>query len=110
MSLYRNDTDLGTNRWLEVRVPRTPETNSLGGISGRVVVKTRDLLQFRDITGGSSRASQNAMSVRFGLGQWTGAEWVAVLWPDGRQVAVQGVEGNQVLQMPTENRLPVTGP
>lgn len=50
------------------------------------------------------------MSVRFGLGQWTGAEWVAVLWPDGPQVAVKGVEGNQVLQMPTENRLPVTGP
>lgn len=109
MSLYRNDTDLGTNRWLEVRVPRTPGTNSLGGISGRVVVKTGDLLQFRDITGGSSRASQNAMSVRFGLGQWTGAEWVAVLWPDGRQVAVKGVEGNQVLQMPTENPLPATG-
>ncbi|MDH3727846.1 MAG: CRTAC1 family protein [Myxococcales bacterium] len=100
MNLYRNDTDLGSQTWLEVRVRSTPGTGSLGGISGRVVVKTGDVVQFRDLTGGSSRASQNAMSVRFGLGQWTGAEWVAILWPDGRQMAVLGVEGNQVLALP----------
>jgi len=100
LNLYRNDTELGTNRWLEVRVPVTPGTGERGGISGRVVVKTGALAQFRDIVGGSSRASQNAMSVRFGLGQWTGAEWVAVLWPDGRQSVVINVEGNQVLDMP----------
>jgi hypothetical protein len=40
------------------------------------------------------------MSVRFGLGQWTGAEWVAVLWPDGRQLVVRNVEGNRVLDLP----------
>jgi hypothetical protein len=100
LNLYRNDTDLGTNRWLEVRVPVTPGTGERGGISGRVVVKTGELAQFRDIAGGSSRASQHAMSVRFGLGQWTGAEWVAVLWPDGRQSVVVNVEGNRVVEMP----------
>ena len=100
VNLFRNDTNLGSNRWLEVKVPVTPNTNERGGISGRVVVKTGDLVQFRDITGGSSRASQNAMSVRFGLGQWTGAEWVGVLWPDGRQTVVKGVEGNQILEIP----------
>jgi hypothetical protein len=102
MQLYRNDTNIGTNRWLEVRVPVTPTTGTKGGISGRVLVKTGGLVQFRDIAGGSSRASQNAMSVRFGLGQWTGAEWVAILWPDGRQVVVRNVEGNQVLNMPAQ--------
>ncbi|MEM9189454.1 MAG: CRTAC1 family protein [Myxococcota bacterium] len=98
MNLYRNDTDHGSHRFLEVRVARVPGTGARGGISARVVVKTGDLLQFRDITGGSSRASQNAMSVRFGLGQWSGAEWVAVLWPNGRQQVVANVEGNQVLE------------
>ena len=100
MNLYRNDTNLGSNRWLEVRVPVTPGTGERGGISGRVVVHTGDVVQFRDITGGSSRASQNAMSVRFGLGQYTGADWVGVLWPDGRQSVVLNVEGNRVLEMP----------
>lgn len=99
VNLYRNDTDLGSHRFLEVRVSDTPDTGENGGISGRVMVKTGDLVQFRDITAGSSRASQNAMSVRFGLGNWTGAEWVAVLWPDGRQIVVKNVAGNRVLDL-----------
>lgn len=99
MNLFRNDTDRGTNRWLEVWVASTPQTGARGGISGRVVVATGEVIQFRDLTGGSSRASQNAVSVRFGLGQWTGADWVAVLWPDGRQLVVTGVEGNQSLDL-----------
>jgi hypothetical protein len=97
--LYRNATDPGTARWLEVRVAAAPGTGERGGVSARVVVKTGDLLQFRDINGGSSRASQNATSARFGLGQWTGAEWVAAVWPDGRQLVVTGVEGNRVLEL-----------
>jgi len=89
--LYRNVTQTGSHRWLEVAVE--------GGVSARVGVKTGDGVQFRDISGGSSRASQNDLSIRFGLGDWTGAEWVAILWPDGRQTAVTGVAGNQVLRL-----------
>ena len=101
VNLYRNDTDVGTHGWLEVRIPEVPGSGAVGGIGARVVVRTGDLVRFRDITGGSSRASQNAMSARFGLGHWNGADWVAVLWPDGRQVAAINVEGNRVLEMPT---------
>ena len=97
--LFHNVTDRGSNRWLEVLVPETPETGERGGINARIVVKTGDILQFRDITGGSSRASQNALSARFGLGQWSGAEWVAALWQDGRQLVMSGVAGNQRLLM-----------
>lgn len=100
VTLYRNDTDLGTNRWLEVRVPQVPGTGARGGVTARIVVATGDLVRFRDITGGSSRASQSAHSARFGLGAWTGADWVAALWPDGRQVVVTGVEGDRVLELP----------
>ncbi len=100
IQFYRNETDPGTARWLEVRVRQTPKTGAKGGVSARVVVKTGDLMQFRDIHGGSSRASQNATSARFGLGQYSGAEWVAVVWPDGRQLVVTGVEGNRVLELP----------
>ena len=103
VNLFRNVTDIGTQRWLEVRVARAPGTEQAGGVGARVAVKTGDLVQFRDITGGSSRASQNQLSVRFGLGQYSGAEWVIAQWPDGRQLAATGVEGNQVLTLtPTE--------
>ncbi len=97
MSLFRNDTNYGSNRWLRVEVGNVPRTGGRGGISARVVVKTGELLQFRDIAGGSSRASQKSISVSFGLGQWSGAEWVAILWPDGRQKVFTHVEGNQLI-------------
>ncbi len=37
--------------------------------------------------------------------EWTGAEWVAVLWPDGRQVVVRSVEGNKALNTPSSQLL-----
>ena len=37
---------------------------------------------------------------RFGLGDWDGANWVAVLWPDGRQQVIRNVPGDQVLVLP----------
>jgi len=98
LMLYRNETDVGSNRWLEVRV-RATGNGARGGINGRVAVRSGDLVQFKDITGGSSRASQNELSVRFGLGQWTGVEWVAVLWPNGEQMTATHVEGNRTLDL-----------
>ena len=99
VTLYRNTTDRGSARWLEVRILGAPANGQYGGVGARVAVQTGDLLQFRDVTGGSSRASQNELSARFGLGDVTGADWVGVLWPDGRQLAVTGVEGDRVVDL-----------
>jgi enediyne biosynthesis protein E4 len=95
VTLFRNTTPVGSNGWLEVRIGRTPGTGEKGGVSARVVVKTGDLVQFRDINGGSSRGSNNATSARFGLGRWTGADWVAAIWPDGRELSALNVPGNR---------------
>ena len=83
--LHRNTTDVGDRAGLEVRVAG-------GGVGTRVAVATPDgLVQFRDVVGGSSRASVNDLSARFGLGGYDGADWVAVFWPDGQQRAFVGV-------------------
>lgn len=97
VTLFKNVTTLGSESYLEVRIGRAPRTGEKGGVSARVVVKTGDLVQFRDINGGSSRASTNATSARFGLGQWTGADWVAAIWPDGRELSALNVPGNRTL-------------
>jgi len=98
LMLYRNETDVGTNRWLDVQVRAAP-SGARGGINARVAIRSGDLIQFRDITGGSSRASQNELSVRFGIGHWTGVEWVVVLWPNGDHAAATHVAGNQTVTM-----------
>ncbi|MEM6994686.1 MAG: CRTAC1 family protein [Myxococcota bacterium] len=100
ITLYRNETDLGTHGWLEVFAAAPVADEPSGGIGARVVVSVDGELQFRDVTGGSSRASQNELSVRFGLGHFTGAEWVGVLWPSGRTSVVRGVPAGQRLQVP----------
>lgn len=105
--LYRNETNVGSHHWLEVAVDRAPRSLERGGISARVVIKTGAVIQFKDITAGSSRASQNELSVRFGLANWTGAEWVGVLWPDGRQLVVKGVAGNQTIRLSAAGVQPV---
>ncbi|MCB9675132.1 MAG: CRTAC1 family protein [Alphaproteobacteria bacterium] len=86
--------------WLDVVVRAAPETGQYGGVGARVAVVTGDLVQFRDITGGASRASQSELSARFGLGDWDGADQVVVLWPDGRQIVRTGVPGDRRLVLP----------
>ncbi|MCH9685651.1 MAG: CRTAC1 family protein [Deltaproteobacteria bacterium] len=98
--LYRNETILGTHGTLDIVVTPRPEDQPGGGVGARVAVATGDLIQFRDITAGSSRASQTEQTIRMGLGQYRGADWVAVLWPNGRQAAVRNVGAGQRLQLP----------
>jgi hypothetical protein len=95
--LHHNLTDTGGRHWLEVEVVETPVTGERGGISARVVISAGGVVQFRDLTGGSSRASQNAISARFGLGSWDGVDWVLVAWQDGRSVTYQNVPGDRTL-------------
>ncbi len=99
ISLYRNETDTGSGRFLDVAVSRAPDGGNLGAIGARVLVRTGDLVQFRDLTAGSSRASQNEHTIRMGLGEWSGADWVSVQWPSGRQAVVRNVDGDQRLEM-----------
>ncbi len=100
LTLYRNETDLGTHGWLDVFAAAPAADEPGGGVGARVVVSVDDELQFRDVTAGSSRASQNELSVRFGLGHHSGAEWVAILWPSGRHSVVRGVPSGQRLRVP----------
>ena len=98
ITLYKNSTST-KNHWLTVTVAKAPQTNNGGGITARVAVKTGDLVQFQDIVGSASTAAQSELAVHFGLGAWDGAEWVAVVWPDGRQIVVRNVKGDQRLRL-----------
>jgi hypothetical protein len=100
ITLYRNETELGTHGWLHVSIETEPgELETTDGIGARVAVGTGELIQFLDITGGSSRASQTEHTARFGLGHVRGADWVGVLWPTGRQALLRNVGADQRLRI-----------
>jgi hypothetical protein len=99
LTLYRNQTETSAQGWLHVAVQPDIGPESRDGVGARIGIKTGELVQFRDITGGSSRASQNQHTVRFGLGNFTGADWVAVLWPSGRQIIWTNVAAGQLITL-----------
>jgi hypothetical protein len=99
LQLWHNETEMGDNHWLHVRIP-DDGNGEVGGIGARIVVKAGSLVLWRDMHGGKSRAAQNAHEIRFGLGSWDGVEWVAALWPDGRQTALVGVQADQTVELP----------
>jgi len=52
-------------------------------IGARVTVTAGDLVQFNEVSGGSSYLSQNDLRLHFGLGPHTVMDSVAVSWPSG---------------------------
>ncbi|MCA9704581.1 MAG: CRTAC1 family protein [Myxococcales bacterium] len=98
ITLYRNETDQGSHGRLDVVLAPGPAPVA-GDVGARVAVATGALVQFLDVTAGSSRASQHELSARFGLGQARGADWVGVLWPDGQQVVVRHAGAGQRLRL-----------
>jgi hypothetical protein len=101
ITLYRNETDPGTAGFIHVVVGAPPSgVGSSSGVGARVVVAAGDVLRFRDVTAGSSRASQNEVSVRLGLGQVRGADWVGIVWPNGEQRVFINVAAGSTLEAP----------
>jgi hypothetical protein len=95
--LFHNVTDVKGRHWLHVAARGRPGVDNVSSIGARVTIKTGALVQFRDIEGGSSRASQNELSVRFGLGEATHVDEVRVHWPSGREAVLTNVPADQVL-------------
>lgn len=84
--LLRNVTDVGGRLALEVEAP----------VGSRVVVGVGDEVWFQDVHGGSSRASQSELVARFGLGDWTGVDYVVVALPGGGVNTFTGVPAGRL--------------
>ncbi len=97
VQLLRDVTAVGDRAALEVVIARDPATGAGGGVGARVVVRTGAVVQFVDVHGGSSRASQSELVARFGLGGWDGADLVVVAWPHGAVRAFAGVPAGRLV-------------
>jgi len=92
--LFRNE--LGPDRrYLRLKLTGTKSNRS--AIGAKVRVRTGDTWQRRDVTSGSSYASQSELPVTFGLGACDRAEAIEILWPSGLKQVLRNVPANQVL-------------
>jgi hypothetical protein len=93
-TLLRNIA-IGAGHWLEVRLVGDVTKKSPRDAIGAIVYLTTGKLRRRqDVISGASYASQNDMTVHFGLGASTTVDKLEIKWPDGSSetVTVPGVD------------------
>ena len=87
--VLRNDQDLG-HHWLRVRlVGRAPNRDAIGAW---VELTAGGVTQRRQVMPTRSYLSQVEPTVTFGLGELDRVDSVKVVWPDGTEETVEGVE------------------
>ena len=86
------------NHWLEVRLEGNGTTVNRGAIGAKVRIDMGDgTTQIRQVEAGTGQASQNDMTLHFGMGARTESVSVQILWPDGTGQTMPGVSLDQVL-------------
>jgi enediyne biosynthesis protein E4 len=91
--LLRNDT-ARSGHWLKVRPLNRHGSPAL---NARVTVITGNVRQLRELRSGSSYQSQNALELHFGTGKSTMIDTLKVVWPDGRESELHGVEADRTV-------------
>ena len=81
--------------YLDVRVMGTPPNPF--AIGAKIYVSAGGREQVRDVRAGSNYVSQNPREVHFGLGAAARVDTVRVVWPDGRQLTLTGIDADQTL-------------
>ena len=92
--LYRNDIE-NDNYWLILELEGIKSNWS--GIGARVKMIAGTLLQIREVSGGSGRASQDSLPVEFGLGGNAKADLIEIQWPSGQVDVFENVPGDQFI-------------
>jgi hypothetical protein len=82
--LFRNEAQRNGNHWLSVRlVGKGAGRANAQAVGARVLVRTGDLVQTREVRVGSGLSNhQDPTDLLFGLGKAAKADRVTVLWPD----------------------------
>ncbi|MEQ8532393.1 MAG: CRTAC1 family protein, partial [Imperialibacter sp.] len=91
--LFRTDSKGGN--WLKVSLNGTE--SELHGLGTRVEVVADGVKMMREIDGGSSHLSQNALYAHFGLGTHSIADSVIVTWLGGKRQVLLNQPANQLL-------------
>jgi MYXO-CTERM domain-containing protein len=103
--LYRNDQATG-NHWLQLELVGT--TLHPMAIGARIEVKTGEVLQLNEVTGGTSYASGGWEVQTIGLGSATKIDRLTITWPGGAVEILHDLAVDQRLRL-VEGELTDTG-
>lgn len=105
--LLRNDVE-NDNHWLKIELEGT--CSNRFGIGARIRVSTNGVSQIREVTDGSAASSlfpsKGPLTAVFGLGDYTLADTVEIVWPSGRVQTLSNVAADRkilIVEPPPEN-------
>ena len=85
------------NNWLQVQLIGTNKNRN--AIGAKILLKTSDSTQIREIYAGDSYMSSNSFIAEFGLGKADQVSTLQVIWTDGKTQKVQDVPINQLIKV-----------
>ena len=94
--LYRNVTPRGNRHWLEVSLVGTVSNRDACG--ARVIATVGSARLLRQVFCGSTSVNSGSQkAVHFGLGEATGVDKLAILWPSGKRQELTAVKVDRLL-------------
>jgi hypothetical protein len=89
-----------TGHWIALRLIGEPSKKSpRDAIGATVFLTTGKIRQRQDLISGGGYASQNDMTLHFGIGAETNIDLIEVRWPDGTVESLKGQRADQVLTL-----------
>jgi hypothetical protein len=93
---YRNNLD-NNHHWLQVKL--TGVTTNRDAIGSRLRLHVGGEVLLREVSGGSSHASQHSIIQHFGLAEHTQIDSLEIFWLGGERQVIHYVEPNQILHV-----------
>ena len=88
------------NNWLKIKLVGT--TSNCFGLQCQVTLKTRDLIQYREMGSESESCSQSCQPLHFGLGKVKKVDFIIVNWPSGNNQILHNISVNRTLEIVEE--------
>lgn len=101
--LYHNElshASAGPNNWLVIKTIGTMSNRD--GLGAQVRAVAGDLVQLREVSGGSGNGSQNSLPIEFGFGKSDLVDSLVIRWPSGIVQVFTNVAVNQKITVTEE--------
>ncbi len=97
-TLLRNNTSSESdNNWLHIRLVGTNKNRN--AIGSKIILKTANSSQIREIYAGESYMSSNSFIAEFGLGKSTQVQTLQVIWSNGKSQTLKNIPINKMIQI-----------
>ena len=100
--LLKNNTieSKNSNNWLKIKLIGVNKNRN--AIGTKILLKTSNANQIREIYAGESYMSSNGFITHFGLGKSTKVDSIQVIWTNGKTQSLQDIKINQLIKITQE--------